>query len=101
MQECPIRMEREKVKAKLNKTALAHAVAQLVKQMLPSIQTQELDYWVHLDLDVHIKNGKAQEKLAKINLYTEMADPYGTNILDVPAENELPTEFFKAFCDRC
>jgi hypothetical protein len=97
MQCSPETLEREKVKARLNKTELAQGVAQLIKRVLASVNAVEKDYWVRLELDIHVENGKATEKLAKLNLYADMIDQYGTNVLNVPGQYDVPTEFFRGF----
>jgi hypothetical protein len=97
MQCSPKTLDREKIKAKLDKSALAHGVAQLIRRILLSVDATDKDFWVHLELDIHIEDGKATEKLAKLNLYADMIDPYGTNILNVPKHQDVPTEVFRGF----
>ncbi len=95
---------KEKVNARLNKPVLAQAIAQLVKAITESVHAQEPDFWVKLELDLHIENGKARDKLARLNLYadisSDMAEDYNTQVFDAPAENEIPSMFFKQFVEH-
>lgn len=100
MRNNPVLLGKEKVRAKLDKSALAQAVANMIRTLVGSTYTDEKDFWIQLDLSVHIVNGKLLEKAAKVNVYSESTDPYGTNIVDLPSNNEIPTEVFRSFCDR-
>jgi hypothetical protein len=93
-------LQRQKITAVLDKRALAQALAFVVRTLLTSVHTEEDDFWVNIDFDVHMRRGQALEKHARINVYGELLDPYSTNIYDAPGSNELPSGIFHAFCER-
>jgi len=73
-------LPRERIKAKLDKLLLAQAMAVTVKAILTAVEAEHDDYWVNVDLNVHIQGGKAFEKHARINVYGDLTDPYKTSI---------------------
>jgi hypothetical protein len=92
-------LQRERIKAKLDKVLIAQAMAVTVKAILTAVEAEHDDYWVNVDLNVHIHGGKALEKLARINVYGDRIDPYKTNIFPNMELSEVPTEILKAFCE--
>jgi|WetSurSiteA1Bulk_404760.scaffolds.fasta_scaffold48306_1 hypothetical protein len=92
-------LQREKIKAKLDKVLLAQAMAVTVKAILTAVEAEHNDYWVNVDLNVHIQGGKAFEKHARINVYGDLTDPYKTSIFPTVELNEVPSEVLKALCE--
>lgn len=92
-------LQRERIKAKLDKVLIAQAMAVTVKAILTAVEAEHDDYWVNVDLNVHIQRGKALEKLARINVYGDLIDPYKTSIFPNVELNEVPAEILKAFCE--
>jgi hypothetical protein len=92
-------LQGQRIKAKLDKVLIAQAIAVTVKAILTAVEAENDDYWVNVDLNVHIQGGKALEKLARINVYAERLDPYKTNIFPNIELSEVPTEILKAFCE--
>jgi hypothetical protein len=95
--ERPICTTREKIKADIDKTKVAKAVAHLIATMLHSIKAEEADYWINASVNVRVQNGTPIEKKAVINVYAETLDVYGTNIIDPPSDSEILSDFFKNF----
>jgi len=92
-------LQRERIKAKLDKILIAQAMAVTVKAILTAIEAEHEDYWVNVDLNVHIQGGRALEKHARINVYGDLIDPYRTNIFPNIEPNEVPAEILKSFCE--
>jgi hypothetical protein len=92
-------LQREKIKAKLDKVLLAQAMAVTVKAILTAVEAEHDDYWVNVDLNVHIQGGKAFEKHARINVYGDLTDPYKTSIFNNMELNQVPSEVLKALCE--
>ncbi len=92
-------LKRERIKAKLNKILIAQAMAVTVKAILTAVEAEPDDYWVNVDLKVHIQGGRALEKRARIDVYGDLVDPYKTNIFPNLELNEVPSEILKAFCE--
>jgi hypothetical protein len=92
-------LPRERIKAKLDKLLLAQAMAVTVKAILTAVEAEHDDYWVNVDLNVHIQGGKAFEKHARINVYGDLTDPYKTSIFPNVEFNEVPSEVLKGLCE--
>jgi len=92
-------LQRERIKAKLDKILIAQAMAVTVKAILTAVEAEHEDYWVNVDLNVHIQGGRALEKHARINVYGDLIDPYRTNIFPSMEANEVPPEVLKSFCE--
>jgi hypothetical protein len=92
-------LQRERIRAKLDKVLIAQAMAVTVKALLTAVEAENDDYWVNVDLNIHIQRGKALEKLAKVNVYGERIGSYKTNIFPNVELNQVPTEILKAFCE--
>ncbi|MGO9571446.1 MAG: hypothetical protein ACLP5H_28310 [Desulfomonilaceae bacterium] len=92
-------LQRERIKARLDKILIARAMAMTVKAILTAVEAEHDDYWVNVDLNVHIQGGKAFEKRARINVYGDLIDPYKTNIFPSVELNEVPPEILKALCE--
>jgi hypothetical protein len=92
-------LQREKIEAKLDKLLLAQAIAVTVKAILTAVEAEHDDYWVNVDLNVHIQGGKALEKHARINVYGDLIDSYKTSIFPTMDINEVPSEVLKALCE--
>jgi hypothetical protein len=73
-------LQRRRIKAKLDKLRIAQAMAVTVKTILEAVEADHDDFWVHVDLNVHIEGGKALEKCARINVYGDLIDPCETDI---------------------
>ncbi len=99
MEEETKALQRERIQAKLDKVLIAQAMAVTVKALLAAIEAETDDYWVNVDLNVHIQQGKALEKLARINVYGDRIDPYKTNIFPNVELSHVPTDILKAFCE--
>lgn len=65
-------MQGERIKAKLDEILLAQAMAVMVKTILTAVAAENDDYWVNVDLNVHIQAGRASQKQAKINVYGDL-----------------------------
>jgi hypothetical protein len=89
-------LQRERIPAKLDKILIAQAIAVTVKAILTAVEAEHDDYWVNVDLNVHIQGGKAFEKHARINVYGDLIDPYKTNILPSVEFNEVPSEVLRS-----
>jgi hypothetical protein len=92
-------LQREKIEAKLDKLLLAQAIAVTVKAILTAVEAEHDDYWVNVDLNVHIQGGKALEKHARINVYGDLIDSYKTSIFPTMDINEVPSEVLKTLCE--
>lgn len=80
MQEERGLLQRERIKAKLDKTLLAQAMAMTVKALLTAIDAENDDYWVNVDLNVHIQGGRALEKLARVNVYGDLTNDLARDV---------------------
>jgi len=69
MEQETVLLQRERIKAKLDKKLLAQAMAVTVKAILTAIEAEDDDYWVNVDLNVHVQGGRALQKLARVNVY--------------------------------
>jgi hypothetical protein len=92
-------LQRERIPAKLDKILIAQAIAVTVKAILTAVEAEHDDYWVNVDLNVHIQGGKAFEKHARINVYGDLIDPYKTSIFPNVELNEVPSEVLKTLCE--
>jgi hypothetical protein len=63
---------RDRIKATLDEILIARAMAGTVKAIMTAVETEDYDYWVSVDLNVHIRGGKALEKHARINVYGDL-----------------------------
>jgi hypothetical protein len=99
MDTSPEGLERQKIPARLDRHVIARAMAEVVKAMLVAVETDQDDFWVNIDLDLHIQAGKALEKCARVNVYGEVVDPAGLCSAESGDENEVPSEVFRSFCE--
>ncbi len=90
-------LERQRIQAKLDKTLIAQAMAVVVKTMLSAVEAEQDDYWVNVDLNIHFQAGKALEKHARINVYGDLADPFGTDLLAPSNCFKVPSEVLNAW----
>lgn len=96
----PVQLRQTQIEAALDEKALAQAMAWVVKTLLMAVRAEQDEFWVNICLSVHINEGKALQKNAKVNVYGDLVDPYATTIADALDENEIPSEVFKAFCEH-
>lgn len=94
----PLLAHRIKVPAALDEVIVARSMAWVVRTLLTAIQAERDDFWVNIDLNVHIKRGAAYEKKARINVFGDLIDTYGTTIVDTVEQNEIPFEVLEGFC---
>jgi len=92
-------LSRQKIPARLDKQIIARAVADVVKAMLAAVEADQEDFWVTVNLDIHICSGKAMEKHARVNVYGEFRDPVEASATRPIDENEVPSEVFRSFCE--
>jgi hypothetical protein len=65
-------LQRDRIPVKLDKILLAQAMAVTVKAILTAIEAENDDYWVNVDLNVHVQGGRALQKLARVNVYGDL-----------------------------
>jgi hypothetical protein len=80
--------------------AIAWSMAWVVKTLVTSVQATQDDFWVNLDLNVHVKRGKPYEKRARVNVNGDLIDPCGTTVVESIAENEVLAEVLGSFCEN-
>jgi len=88
------------IKAELEEKSLAWAMAWVFKTLLTAVQAEQDDFWVNVDLNVHMRHGKAKEKRARINVYGDLIDTYGTTIVDTVDTNVIPEEILQTLCEN-
>lgn len=91
-------LERKKIRATIDKKPLAQAMAVVVKALLSTIRAEQDDFWVNIEFNVHIQNGVALEKMATVNIYGDLVDPYDLPPEDT-IENQIPPEILTSFCE--
>ncbi len=62
-------LEREKIPARIDKRALAKAISLAVDALVSSTETEHDDFWIGVELNVHIEAGTAPERHARVNVY--------------------------------
>jgi len=90
---------RRKIPARLDKQIIARAMADVVKAMLAAVEADQEDFWVTVNLDIHICSGKAMEKHARVNVYGDFRDPVEASSTQQINNNEVPSEVFRSFCE--
>lgn len=90
---------RVRIKAELEETTLAWAMAWVIQTLLTAVRAEQEDFWVNIDINVHIRHGKAREKRARINVYGDLIDTYDTTIVDAADSNVIPQEILQEFCE--
>jgi len=95
----PEPIHRIRIQAKLNEMTIARVMAYVVKTVLTAVQAEQDDFWVNIDLNVHIKRGQAYEKKARVNVYGDLIDPCGTTVVESVNSNEVPPEVLQDFCE--
>jgi hypothetical protein len=88
------------IRAELDEKSLAWAMAWVIQTLLTTVQAEQGDFWVNIDLNVRIKHGKAQEKRARINVYGDLVDAYDTTIVDTRESNVIPEEILQTLCEE-
>lgn len=73
-------LQGERIGAKLNEILLAQAMAVMVKTILTAVVAENDDYWVNVDLNVHIRAGRALEKHARINVYGDLTNDVARDV---------------------
>jgi len=58
-------LEREKIRATLDKKPLAMAIALMIDTLQGAITTDANDFWVNTDLNVNIQSGKASSSTSE------------------------------------
>jgi len=86
------------IRAELEEKALAWAIAWVIQTVVTGVRAEREDFWVNVDVHVHITQGKAKEKKARINVYGDLVDTYDTTIVDTADSNVIPQEVLQAFC---
>lgn len=87
------------IKAELEEKSLAWAMAWVIQTILTTVQAEHEDFWVNIDLNVHVTLGRAKEKRARINVYGDSVDTCDTTIVDTAETNAIPKEILQAFCE--
>jgi hypothetical protein len=95
----PLPEQRIGIQAKLDEKSLARASAWVVKTLLTTVKAEQEDFWVTIDLNVHMTHGKAKEKRATINVYGDLIDMYNTTIVDTSETNVIPEEILRELCE--
>jgi hypothetical protein len=95
----PDKTHRVRIQAELDEMTVARAMAWVVKTLVDSVQTEREDFWVNVDLNVHIKRGKAYEKKARLNVYGDLIDPCDTTIVESIDWDEIPPEALGTLSD--
>jgi len=95
----PLPEQRIRIQAKLEERSLAWAMALVIKTLLTAVQAEQEDFWVNIDLNVHMNHGKAKEKRATINVYGDLIDMYNTTIVDTSETNVIPEEILRELCE--
>ncbi|MGO9120691.1 MAG: hypothetical protein ACLQPD_24140 [Desulfomonilaceae bacterium] len=95
----PLPEERIGIQVKLDGKSLARATAWVVKILLTTVKAEQEDFWVNIDLNVHMNHGKAKEKRATINVYGDLIDMYNTTIVDTSETNVIPEEILRELCE--
>jgi hypothetical protein len=90
---------RVRIKAELEEKTLAWAMAWVIQTVLTAVQAEQKDFWVNIDINVHMRYGKAREKRARINVYGDLIDTYDTTIVDAADSNVIPQEILQEFCE--
>jgi hypothetical protein len=90
---------RTSIKAELEEKSLAWSMAWVIQTLLTAVQAEQKDFWVNIDLNVHIMHGKAREKRARINVYGDLIDTCDTTIVDALETNVVPEEILQVFCE--
>jgi len=95
----PPQGRRTRISAKLEEKSLAWAMAWVIQTILTAVQAEQDDFWVNIDLNVHITDGKAKEKKARINVYGDLTAIYDTTIVDTVETNVIPEEILQRLCE--
>ncbi len=95
----PAPEQRIRIQAELDEKSLARATAWVVKTLLTTVRAEQQDFWVNIDLNVHITHGKTKEKRATINVYGDLIDMYNTTIVDTSETNIIPEEVLRELCE--
>jgi hypothetical protein len=95
----PAQESRKRIEANLDEVSLAWSLAWVIETLLTAVRAEQDDFWVNIDLDAHISQGKALEKKARINVYGDLIDSYGTTIVESVDSNEIPQEILETFCN--
>jgi hypothetical protein len=95
----PLPSERIRIPASISEASIARAMSWTIQTITTAVQTEHSEYWVNIDLNVHVKEGRALEKKARINVFGDLIDPYDTTIMDLGDMNALPQEILDAFCE--
>jgi hypothetical protein len=95
----PIPEERIRIPASIAESSIARAMAWTVQTLTTAVQAEHSDFLVNIDLNVHIKRGRAYERRARINVYGDLIDSYDTTIMDIADLNTIPQEILDTFCE--
>ncbi len=88
-----------RVQAQLDEMTIATGMACVVKTLATSVQALQNDFWVNVDLNVHINRGKAYEKKARLNVYGDLVDPCDTTVTESADWNKVPSEILGTLCE--
>ncbi len=95
----PDEAHRVKIQAELNDKAIARAMAWVVMILVTSVHAEQDDFWVNVDLSVHVNQGRPYEKKARLNVYGDLIDPCNTTIVESVDWDELPPEHLGTLSD--
>jgi hypothetical protein len=84
------------ISAELDQKTLAWSMAWVIQTLLTAVRAEQEDFWVKIDLNVHIMNGRANEKRATINVYGDLIDPYATTIVETLSLGVISEEFLRS-----
>jgi hypothetical protein len=87
------------IPAALDEKTIASAMASVVRALVIAVQAEQDDFWVNVDLNVHVKRGRSHEKKARINVYGDLINPYGTTVVEAIDQNEIPFEVLDSLCE--
>jgi hypothetical protein len=96
----PLPSERIRIPASIAEASIARAMSWTIQTVTTAVQTDHSEFWVNIDLNIHVKEGRAHEQRARINVYGDLIDPYDTTIMDIGDVNALPQEILDTFCEE-
>ena len=86
-------LQRDRIPVKLDKILLAQAMAVTVKAILTAIEAENDDYWVNVDLNVHVQGGRALQKLARVNVYGDLTKDLALDVQEGMGDDFLMEKY--------
>src|SRR5512139_1326015 len=86
-------LQRDRIPVKLDKILLAQAMAVTVKAILTAIEAENDDYWVNVDLNVHVQGGRALQKLARVNVYGDLTNDLARDVQEGMGDDFLMEKY--------